>query len=343
MKKIPTEKAVGKKLAYDTTLVTTTESTTLLERGHKITASDVDRLRNSGVYRVWIEGKKDHMVYEWQISSAIGDAFSDGSTEVAQGRHGISFLISKGPGILRVDKRRLVDFNLNQSVLLISKNDGLAVGKGEVVAAIDVVPLAISRGEMKRVTELASKGTVRVEPFRYSKIGLVITGTEIYEKRKKDQYFAIVKSKCDKYGWKISYKEIVPDDREKETSAIMKARESGAEAIIVTGGMSVDPTDQTPETIKRLGARILAYGVPMKPTTMSIVSIWKGIPLFGISAGGIRYSDFNSIDVLFSRLMAGEIPSKRDIASLGYGGIFWNYNATGSGTQTKKSGRVHDH
>ncbi len=343
MKKILTEKAVGRILAYDTTLVTPTESTTLLERGHKITHSDVDRLKNSGVYRVWIEGKKDNIVYEWQISSTIGDAFSDGSTKVVQGRHGISFLISSGPGILRIDRRRLVEFNLNQNVLLISKSDGLAVGKGEVVAAIDVVPLAISRGEMKKLIGLASKGTVRVEPFKYSRIGLVVTGTEIYEKRKKDEYLGIVKRKCEKYGWKISYKEIVPDDREKEMNAILKAKESGAEAIIVTGGMSVDPTDQTPGTIKRMGARILAYGVPIKPTTMSIVSIWKGIPLFGISAGGIRYSEFNSIDVLFTRLMAGEIPSKREIASLGYGGIFWNYNAIGSEPRTRKSGRTRDH
>ena len=343
MKKIPTEDGVGKVLAYDTTLVTLRESSTLLERGHVITEADVAKLKDSGVYRVWIESKKDNLVYEWEISSEIGVALSDGTTELVQGNHGIVFLTSKVPGILKIDRKKLTDFNINQSVLFISKNENLAVGKGEIVGAIDVVPLAISKGEMKKVVKLASKGMVSVKPFKLSKVGLVITGTEVYEKRKKDEYFRIVKRKCDKYGWKIVYKEIVPDDSEKEIQAIMKARESGAEAIIVTGGMSVDPTDQTPGAIRKLGARVLSYGIPIKPTTMTILSIWKGLPLFGISAGGIRYREFNSIDVMFTRMMAGEIPTKREIAGLGYGGIFWNYNTSNRGTNLKNSGNVRTH
>ncbi len=329
MKKTPTDEAVGMVLAYDTTLVTPMESSTLLERGHRITKSDVDRLKDSGVYLVWTEDNRGDLVYEWEISSEIAKGISDASTVVIRGKHGIAFLVSKMPGLIHVEREKLINFNLNQDVLLITKNDGEAVGKEEITAAIDVVPLGLNRERFDEIVKLVSRGMVRVVPFKLSRIGLVITGTEIFEKRKKDQYYKIVKKKCDRYGWKIAYREIVPDNQELETRAIENARAAGVDAIIITGGMSVDPTDKTPSTIRDLGARVIAYGIPMKPTTMTIVSIWKKLPLFGISAGGIRYSDFNSIDVMFTKLMAGELPSKREIAELGMGGIFWSYNNRG--------------
>ena len=340
MKKTPTERAVGKVLAYDTTLVTRKESSTLLDRGHRITESDVERLKNSGVYQVWTEDNKGNLIYEWEISSEIAKGISDESTKVVRGKHGIAFLVSKKPGLIQIDHEELIKFNLNQEVLLITKGQDYAVGKEEIIAAIDVIPLGIEKERMENIVKLVKKGIVRVLPFKYSKIALIITGTEIYEKRKKDQYFSIMKKKCERYGWKIAYKEIVPDNQELETRAIQSARIAGVDAIIITGGMSVDPTDKTPITIRDLGAKIIAYGIPMKPTTMTIVSMWKGMPLFGISAGGIRYSDFNSIDVIFTRLMAGKIPSRREIALLGEGGIFWNYRNKSNASSSTKAIRL---
>ncbi len=326
MKKTPTDSAVGKVLAYDTTLVTRTKSSTLLSRGHKITKKDVGLLKSSGVYTVWTDENKGNLVYEWDISAQVAEKISDGTTDVMKGKHGIAFLVSKTPGIIKTDAKNLTRFNLNQKVLIITRKGGTAVGKGEVVAAIDVVPLAISKKEMMSVTQIAKKGLARVSPFEFNKVGLVITGTEIFEKRKKDQYFNIIKKKCEKYGWEIVYREIVPDNEEMEKNAIRNARRVGAQGIIVTGGMSVDPTDRTPNAIRKMGAKVIAYGIPMKPTTMTLVAVWDGIPLFGISAGGIRYSEFNSIDLIFTRMMGGEIPSKKEIAELGDGGIFWNYD-----------------
>lgn len=326
MRKITTDKAVGKILAYDTTLVTPKESSTLLKRGHKITESDVERLKNSGVYQVWTEDEDNELIYEWDISFNVAKQISDGeTTEIRKGRHGITFLISKVPGLIQVDHERLARFNHNKEVLIMTQRENTAVAKGEVVAAIDVIPLGIKKEKMTKISGLAVKGMARVLPFKLSKIGLIITGTEIYEKRKKDHYYRIIKEKCAKYGWKITYREIVPDERDREVEAIKRARTRDIQAIIVTGGMSVDPTDKTPDSIKKLGAKIIAYGVPMKPTTMTLIATWSNLPIFGISAGGIHYSDFNSIDVLFTRIMAGKIPTEKEIDRLGDGGIFSNY------------------
>lgn len=328
MKKIDTEKSVGQKLAYDTTLVTPKRASTLLKRGHMITSSDIEKLKDSGVYQVWIEGGNDKLVYEWDISSRVAEEISDdGTVEAMKGKHGLNILISKIPGLIQIDHDRLARFNLNREVLLITRNEYEAVGKGEVVGVIDVIPLGIEKERLEEICALADKGMVRVLPFTLTKIGLIITGTEIYENRKKDQYFRILKAKCEKYGWEIAYKDIVPDDQDVQVRSLHKAREIGAEVIVITGGMSVDPTDKTVSSIKKLSAEVIAYGIPMKPTTMTLIASWLGLPIFGISAGGIHYSDFNSIDVILARIMAGVTPTLEDIAKMGDGGISRDYIA----------------
>jgi hypothetical protein len=55
MKKVQTEMATGKILAYDTIIVTPEKSSTLLVKGHRITRKDVERLKDSGVYSVWVD------------------------------------------------------------------------------------------------------------------------------------------------------------------------------------------------------------------------------------------------------------------------------------------------
>ena len=102
MKQIQTESAVGKTLAYDTTIVDRNMAGTLLKRGHAITEEDVAILKNSGVYKVWIEeeDKNDNIAYEWEISNYLSHKIADSDTiDIVNGEHGASYLFSKIPGL----------------------------------------------------------------------------------------------------------------------------------------------------------------------------------------------------------------------------------------------------
>lgn len=328
IRKVRTEEAIGKKLAYDTTIVTPEIAGTLLPRGHIISPEDVEKLKNSGVYYVWVEEEakeNEDLVYEWEITPFVASKVVDSSTvEVSPGRQGLTFLYSKIPGVLEVDGESLTNFNMNMQVYVIVKQNYTALGAKELLGTVEVIPLSMKRKELEELVKDV-KPFVKVRPFTRKKIGVVITGTEIYEGRKKDEYLPIIRSKAEKYGWEIVFYAFAPDDEEKIVAEIKRARDAGAEGIIVTGGMSVDPTDRTPIAIRKVATNVIAYGVPIKPTTMSLVALWDDIPILGISAGGIHSKDKNSIDVIFTRMMAGIIPSKRDIASMGLGGILESY------------------
>jgi hypothetical protein len=328
MRQLQTENAVGRILAYDTTIVDRNTTGTLLKRGHTITEEDVAILKNSGVYKVWIEDeeKSTKIVYEWDIPNYLSRKIADVDTiDVLNREHGESYLFSKIPGLVNIRVAPLIRLNQNGSVLLITRQKFTAVGAGELIGVVDVVPLSLTMDRLKEIYQSCAKNIVRVLNFKYHKIGLVITGSEIYEGRKQDQYYNIIAEKAVKYGWRITYSTVVPDDEEKIVLAIREAREKGVEAIILTGGMSVDASDRTPAAVRSLGAEIIAYGIPVKPTTMSLVSYWDRLPIFGISAGGIFYRDLNAIDVIFTLMMAGLTPTRRGIAALGNGGILGNF------------------
>ncbi|MEM0097479.1 MAG: molybdopterin-binding protein [Conexivisphaerales archaeon] len=327
MKEVPVDEALGMTLAYDTTLVTKDGASVLLQRGMKLAAIDIKKLKDSGVYIVRVEdgAESKDVLFEWEITLTIAKSIVDTeSIIIVQGRQGASKLYSSKPGLLEVNVQALIDFNLNQKVLLITKDRLHAVGQNDFIGMVEIIPFSMQRSEVERLTS-TSKPIVSIIPFKYRNVGVVITGTEIYEGRKGDLYYDLIKDKCTKYGWDLVYKEIVPDDENKIEAGIRKAIDAGSEALIVTGGMSVDLTDRTPIAIANLGANIIAYGVPIKPTTMTVVAELGAVPLLGISAGGIYYSDFNSIDLLFTKLMAGMKLTRGEIAALGHGGISYNF------------------
>ncbi len=327
MRYIPTKEAIGKKLGYDTTYVGQNEAMTLFERGHIIQEEDVSKLMDSGVYYVWIDDgiQEENIMYEWEITPYIASKIVDDKIEIVSGKQGITLLYSRIPGLLEVNVEELINFNQNQKVLLITKSNYTGLGKGDFLGSVEVIPFSMKKSEVDSI--IPSKKLVSVIPFKYKKIGVVITGTEIFEGRKKDLYLPVLEEKARKYDWSIIDVEFAPDNEDIISKAVLKAKDNGAEAIIITGGTSVDPTDRTLSAIKKLNANVISYGIPMKPTTMSIVAMLGNTPIFAVSAGGIYYKDYNSIDVVFTRLMAGRIPTTREIAEIGHGGIMWNFES----------------
>jgi len=47
-----------------------------------------------------------------------------------------------------------------------------------------------------------------------------------------------------------------------------------------------------------------------------------------VSAGGIYYSEFNALDIFLPRLMADLIPTRKEIAMIGLGGLLPSYKPT---------------
>ncbi|MGC9187345.1 MAG: molybdopterin-binding protein [Fervidicoccaceae archaeon] len=317
------EEAVGKKLALDTTYVGTEGAFTLLPRGHIIKEDDVEKLKSSGAYFVWVEDGSEDVVHEQEATAMVAEKIIGENLKIEMGRQGATLIYSAIPGIFMADRRGVAEFNKNGNIIVITVQDGKAVGKEEIVAVVDAIPPFVSR---EVLNSLNFSKLLSVKGFSRRKVSAVITGTEIYEGRKRDLYAPILREKCEKYGWELLSVEIVPDNEEAIKGALNRAERNGAEGVIVTGGLSVDPTDRTLEAIKAWGAKIMAYGLPIKPTTMSAIAYKGDVPVLAISAGGIYYRDFNAIDIFFTKMMAGIVMDEDAIFSHSVGGLLPNFN-----------------
>ena len=117
------------------------------------------------------------------------------------------------------------------------------------------------------------------------------------------------------------------DNMEQITADILKFIEEGADMVVCSGGMSVDPDDRTPGAIKATGTRIVSYGAPVLPGAMMLVSYYekdgRQIPILGLP-GCVMYAKNTIFDLLLPRLMADDEITLSEINQLGEGGLCLN-------------------
>lgn len=117
---------------------------------------------------------------------------------------------------------------------------------------------------------------------------------------------------------------VLNDDPAKITSAILAMLNHGVDMVLCTGGMSVDPDDQTPFAIKNAGVNIISYGAPVLPGAMFLVSYAQdGRPVLGLP-GCIMYAKRTIFDVVLPRILADIPIDKEYLSSLGNGGLCLN-------------------
>jgi molybdopterin biosynthesis enzyme len=114
-----------------------------------------------------------------------------------------------------------------------------------------------------------------------------------------------------------------PDDEALIEARLRELVEAGAELLITTGGMSVDPDDVTRFAIRKLGAGDIVYGSAVLPGAMFLVAYLSSIPILGIPACGM-YHKTTIFDLILPRVLAGEIIGRKELAELGHGGLCLN-------------------
>lgn len=163
-----------------------------------------------------------------------------------------------------------------------------------------------------------------IMPYLKKKAGIVTTGNEVASGRIQDAFGPVLRSKLDEYCVEVIGQKIVSDQQEDITAAIGQFIDEGAELILVSGGMSVDPDDRTPRAIRDTGADIISYGAPVLPGAMFLLSYLRQhervIPIMGLP-GCVMYAKRTVFDLVLPRILAGEILEKEDIALYGEGGL----------------------
>jgi formylmethanofuran dehydrogenase subunit E len=113
---------------------------------------------------------------------------------------------------------------------------------------------------------------------------------------------------------------VVPDDREAIRKGVNELMEAGAELIVTTAGLSVDPDDVTRQGLLDAGLVDALYGAPVLPGAMTLLGRVNGVRVMGVPACAL-YFKTTSFDLLLPRVLAGLEITRNDLAALATGGM----------------------
>ncbi len=323
MKKVKIENAVGEKLSHDIVEYGPKKKRVLFEKGHRLREEDIEKMKDSGNYMVFVSGEGEREgVHENDAALRMAEAAAGENLTIAKPKKGRVRIISKSPGLLEAKSNVIKEVNLKDQFIFAFKRSGKGVKKREEVASVKLLPLFTQKRRMREVEKILRRESpvIDVVPPKVSQIGLIVTGTEVYEGRIKDAFKPIMKSKMKRYGLDIAESATLPDDKTMIKDKISEFEEKGFDLILVTGGMAVDSIDVTPSAIMETGAEIISRGIPIFPGNMLMVAKLNNSKILGIPAC-VLPDRKTSFDLILPKILAGKEFTQKYIAELGEGGL----------------------
>jgi len=322
MKVVKTEEAIGMVLGHDITeIVPGAFKGVAFKKGHVIKEEDVERFLRIGKEHIYVFELQENEVHEDDAAITLGKIICGDGVYFTEPSEGKVNIIAKEKGLLKIDRELLYEINDLGEICLATIHGNRTIEKDVLIGGCRVIPLTIDKSKIEKVKNIL-KGQpplLDIKPFKNLKTAIIVSGSEVFKGRIEDKFGPVVEKKVKKFGSEVFYKTVVPDELETIKDKVIECKEMGAELIIVTGGMSVDPDDKTPGAIKATGADIIAYGTPVLPGAMLLVAYLDDIPVFGLP-GCVMFSHTTAFDILLPRVFGGEKIVRRDITRLGYGG-----------------------
>lgn len=323
MQTIPVQQAVGTVLAHDVTrIVPGREKGPAFRKGHIIREQDIDALLDMGKAHVFVLELGSGRLHEDTAALRLATAAAGPGLKLSLPSEGRINLTAERSGLLKVDDQALARLNSIEEIVFATLHGNHRVQAGQPVAGTRVVPLVIAESKIEAAEALCRQNAplIQVKPFQALKVGMVTTGNEVYHGRVRDQFGPVVNRKVEELGSRVFQQIFVADDIQKEVAAIRTLIDAGAQMVVLTGGMSVDPDDRSADAIRASGARVVTYGSPTFPGAMFMLAYLDGVPLLGLP-GCIMYHKTSIFDLIVPRLLAGETVSRADIVRLGHGGF----------------------
>ncbi len=331
MREIRTEDAVGHILCHDITQIIKDEKKgVLFKKGHIVKEEDIPLLLSVGKEHLFVWEKSEGILHENEAAQILykisaGDSKDIHGTDIREGK---IELIADKEGILKIRRDALVKVNSLGEMMIASRHGDFPVKKGDKLAGTRIIPLVIEKEKMEAAQKVAGEEPIfSILPYQKKKVGIVTTGSEIRKGLIEDTFTPVLKEKLAEYPAEIMGQTQPGDDKAQITADILKFAQEGADMIVCTGGMSVDPDDRTPGGIRDTGAKVVSYGAPVLPGAMLLVAYltYNGhiIPVLGLP-GCVMYAKRTIFDLILPRIMADDEITAEEIAYLGEGGLCLN-------------------
>ena len=322
MKLIKTEDAVGQVLCHDMTqIIPGKYKGARFRKGHIVTKEDIPVLLSMGKENLYVFELDENMLHENDAAEILCKLCKGQNISRSDVREGKIELTAEIDGLFTLDRDKLNAINSIEELMIATRRGDTAVRKGDKLAGTRVIPLVIEKAKLQQAEDIAESDPIlNVLPFTLKTAAVITTGSEVYHGRIKDEFTPVLIEKLKAYGIVVTEHITVDDGIENITEAIESVK-GKADMILCTGGMSVDPDDNTPGAIKQSGADIVTYGAPVLPGAMFLLGYYEdGTPVMGLP-GCVMYAKATIFDLVLPRIAAGVKLGKADFVAYGEGGL----------------------
>ena len=321
MKRIRTEEAVGHVLCHDMTqIVPGKYKDARFRKGHVVREEDIPVLLSMGKESLYVWEMVPGMVHEDDAAERLCALCRNEHMDRSAVKEGKIELTAAIDGLFRVDRARLDAVNALEDIMIATRHGDTAVRRGDKLAGTRVIPLIVEDEKLRQAEAAAGDAPLlELLPWKLKTAGIVTTGSEVAKGLVQDAFTPVVERKLAAFGIETTGRCTPGDDMDKIAREILDAE--GADLIVCTGGMSVDPDDNTPGAVKRSGAGIVTYGAPVLPGAMFLLGYFEdGTPVMGLP-GCVMYAKRTIFDLILPRAAAGVRVTRADIAAMGEGGL----------------------
>ena len=324
---------MGHILCHDITqIIKDQKKGVLFKKGHIVREEDIPALLSVGKEHLFVWEKKEGILHENEAAEILYKISAGEHMHGSDIKEGKIELIADCDGVLKIRRDALLKVNSLGEMMIASRHDDFPIRKGDKIAGTRIIPLVIEKEKMDRAEEVAGEEPIfSILPFKNKKAGIVTTGSEVKNGLIKDTFTPVLKDKLEEYACPVMGQTTPGDDRKQITADILNFIKEGADLVICSGGMSVDPDDRTPGAIKDTGADIVTYGAPVLPGAMFLLAYYDRMAqgknrrtvIMGLP-GCVMYAKRTIFDLVLPRVMADDEVTADELAALGMGGLCLN-------------------
>ncbi len=323
MKKIKVDEAIGFELLHDITEVDIENNFkgVAFKKGHIITKHDIPKLKKLGKTHIYVKEENDNdLIHENDAAQILAPLIAGKNINFdSTPKEGKINFYSDIDGVFQVQKDKVIKLNLLKIPSFPTIHNNFPVKKGKVVAAFRIIPLFCEQTIIEKAKLILTEPIIEVIPYYIKTAGIIVTGNEVYEGIVEDKFIPILTKKLNQFGVKVEISDILPDNKNLIKTKILELSQK-VELILITGGTSVDPDDETKLAMKESGIDIIQEGCPIQPGNNLTIGYLNNIPVLAIPAAALFFKN-TSFDIFLPRILANKKITQIDLAELSVGGL----------------------
>ena len=295
----------------------------MFKKGRVLSSEDIALLEKSGVTKVFVARLEPGDVPEDEAAGRVAAAISGPCALAQEPFTGRANVHAAAAGVALIDAEPLRQINrLHESLTIATVAPFAAVAERQMLATVKVIPFAVPGQVVQEAVKIATTGSlVSLQPFRRSRVGLIITKLPQTKASIIDKSREAMRQRIASLGSSLGEVAVVDHAVEPVAKTLSRLKAAGHDLVLLFGASAiVDRNDVLPQGLTSAGGHVVHLGMPVDPGNLLMFGRLGETPVIGVPSCA-RSPKINGFDWVLERTLVGIRLEAQDIMDMGVGGL----------------------